>query len=189
MKVILRTDIENLGNIGELVAVKDGYARNYLLPQGMAYEATPGALRRFEEEKKQLLAAADRERSRAEALKGRIEAQKYRVEVKTGEQGRLYGSVTAANITDLLSEAGIEIDRRRIRLEQPLKALGEHKVEIRLYGDVTAVAVVDVIDAEAHIRAAIEAEVAAAEAAEREEAEAQRAARQAAREAAEGDDE
>lgn len=180
MKVILRSDIENLGNIGDHVNVKPGYARNYLIPQGLAYKATPGALRRFEEEKSQLLAAADRERNRAENLKGRIEAQQYRVEVKTGEQGRLYGSVTASNIAALLAEAGIEIDRRRIRLEQPIKALGEHDVPIRLYGEVTAIAKVEVIDAEAHVRAAIEAEVAAAEAAEREAQEAARAARKAA---------
>jgi len=164
MKVILRTDIDNLGKIGELVSVKPGYARNYLVPQGFAYLATPGALRRFEEEKQQLVSAAERERGRAEALKGRIEGHTYKVDMKTGEQGRLYGSVTAQTIADLLHEAGIEIDRRRIRLDQPIKALGEFFVPIKLYGDISANAKVLVNDADAPVRAAIEAEVAAAEA-------------------------
>lgn len=177
MKVILRTDIEKLGTIGDLVSVKDGFARNFLLPQGHAYAADKGSLRRFEEEKKRLLSAADRERARAVALKGRIEAQGYNVEVKTGEQGRLYGSVTAQNIADLLHEAGIEIDRRRIQLEMPIKALGEHEVPVKLYGDIAAIAKVTVVDADAHVRAAIEAEIAAIEEAERLEREAARAAR------------
>jgi large subunit ribosomal protein L9 len=164
MKVILRSDIDSLGKIGELVNVKPGYARNYLVPQGFAYVATPGALRRFEEEKLQLVSAAERERGRALALKARIEGHSYRVDMKTGEQGRLYGSVTAQTIADLLHEAGIEIDRRRIKLEQPIKALGEFKVPIKLYGEITASAGVVVADADAHVRAAIEAEVAAAEA-------------------------
>jgi large subunit ribosomal protein L9 len=164
MKVILRTDIDNLGKIGELVSVKPGYARNYLVPQGFAYTATPGALRRFEEEKLQLVSAAERERSRADALRARIESHQYKVEMKTGEQGRLYGSVTAQTIADLLHVAGIEIDRRRIRLDQPIKALGEFFVPIKLYGDISAQARVLVTDADALVRAAIEAEVAASEA-------------------------
>lgn len=164
MKVILRTDIDNLGKIGELVTVKPGYARNYLVPQGFAYLATPGALRRFEEEKQQLVTAAERERGRAEALRARIEGREYKVEMKTGEQGRLYGSVTAQTIADLLHEAGIEIDRRRIRLDQPIKALGQFFVPIKLYGDISAQAKVQVTDADALVRASIEAEVAAAEA-------------------------
>jgi large subunit ribosomal protein L9 len=164
MKVILRTDIDSLGKIGELVSVKPGYARNYLVPKGFAYMATPGALRRFEEEKHQLVSAAERERGRAEALKARIEGHTYKVEMKTGEQGRLYGSVTAQTIAELLREAGIEIDRRRIKLEQPIKALGEFQVPIKLYGEISASAKVFVSDADAHVRAAIEAEVAAAEA-------------------------
>lgn len=169
MKVILRTDIDSLGKIGELVNVKPGYARNYLVPQGYAYLATAGALRRFQEEKNQLVTAAERERARAVALKGRIEGHSYKVEMKTGEQGRLYGSVTAQTIADLLREAGIEIDRRRIKLEQPIKALGQFQVPIKLYGEISATAAVLVSDADAHVRASIEAEVAAAEAAARGE--------------------
>jgi large subunit ribosomal protein L9 len=176
MKVILRTDIDNLGKIGELVTVKPGYARNYLVPQGFAYLATPGALRRFEEEKQQLVTAAERERGRAQALKNRIESHSYKVDMKTGEQGRLYGSVTAQTIADLLHEAGIEIDRRRIRLDQPIKALGEFFVPIKLYGDISANAKVLVNDADAPVRAAIEAEVAAAEALARGEVPAKPAA-------------
>ena len=169
MKVILRTDIENLGSIGEIVNVKPGYARNYLLPQGYAYVADKGNLRRFEDEKMKLMATSDRESTRAEALKTRIEAQSYLIEAKTGDQGRMYGSVTSRNIAALLEESGIEIDRRRIVLETPIKTLGDFEIPIKLYGSIQAKVKLSIIDGEAHIRAAIEAEVAASEAAERGE--------------------
>jgi large subunit ribosomal protein L9 len=166
MKVILRTDIEKLGTIGDVVNVKPGFARNYLLPQGYAYLADKGSLKRFEEEKKRLTDTASRERGKAEELKAKLEEQKLTVEVKTGDQGRLYGSVTAKNIAELLEAASIPVDRRHIRMETPIKALGDFEVPIKLYGDITATVKVSVIDAEADIRAAIEAEIAALEAAE-----------------------
>ncbi len=154
MKVILRTEIEKLGKIGDVVSVKPGYARNYLVPQGHAYVADKGNLRRFEEEKRQLLARADNERTRAEALKERIEERNYTIEVKTGEKGRLYGSVTSQNIAELLDRAGFEVDKRRVVLEQPIKSLGLFEVPVKLYGDVQAVAKVFVLDAEAHLHEA-----------------------------------
>jgi large subunit ribosomal protein L9 len=166
MKVILRTDIEKLGTIGDVVDVKPGYARNYLLPQGFAYLADKGSLKRFEEEKKRLTETASRERNKATDLKTKLEEQLLTVEVKTGDQGRLYGSVTAKNIAELLEKAGCPVDRRHIRMETPIKALGDFQVPVKLYGDITATVKVTVIDAEADIRAAIEAEIAAAEAAE-----------------------
>ena len=166
MKVILRTDIENLGTIGQIVNVKPGFARNYLLPKGHAYLADKGSLRRFEDEKQKLMATSDREATRAEALKGRIEAQSYLIVAKTGEQGRMYGSVTSRNIAALLEEAGIEIDRRRIVLETPIKTLGDYEIPVKLYATIQAKVKLSIIDGEAHVRAAIEAEVAAAEAAE-----------------------
>ena len=169
MKVILRTDVEKLGKIGTIVEVKPGYARNYLIPQGFAYLADRGSLRRFEEEKKQLMSEADRSRSRAEALKERIESQEYTIAVKTGDKGRLYGSVTAHNVADLLKEAGLDIDRRRIMLEVPIKRLGAFELPIKLYGDIQAIVRLNVEDADAGLRAALEAEIEAAEAAERGE--------------------
>ncbi len=169
MKVILRTDVEKLGKIGAVVEVKPGYARNYLVPQGFAYIADKGSLRRFEEEKKQLMSEADRSRTRALALKERIESQELSIAVKTGDKGRLYGSVTAHNVADLLKEVGLDIDRRRIMLEVPIKALGTFELPIKLYGDIQAMVRLSVVDADAGLRAALEAEIAAAEAAERGE--------------------
>jgi len=187
MKIILRTDIEHLGKVGDIVSVKPGYARNYLMPQGMAYMADKGSLKRFEDEKRKLLGAADREMNKALALKARLEAGTYVAKVKVGSEGRLYGSVTTHQIADLIHEGGIEIERRTIIQERPIKTLGSHDVHIKLYGALHAVIKLTVMDMEAEVKAAIEAEIAAIEAAE----EAERVARQAARKqvAAEGDDE
>ncbi len=124
MKIILRTDIEHLGKVGDIVSVKPGYARNYLMPQGMAYLADKGSLKRFEDEKRKLLGAADREMNKALALKARLEAGTYVAKVKVGSEGRLYGSVTTHQIAELIQVAGIEIERRTIIQERPIKTLG-----------------------------------------------------------------
>ncbi|MCA9782241.1 MAG: 50S ribosomal protein L9 [Calditrichaeota bacterium] len=186
MKIILRSEIEHLGKVGDIVSVKPGYARNYLMPQGLAYLADRGSLKRFEDEKRQLLSAAEREMAKAEALKARLEAGSYVAKVKVGNEGRLYGSVTNHQIADLVHEAGFDIERRNIVLERPVKTLGTHDVHVKLYGSMHAVIKLIVMDMEAEVKAAIEAEIAAIEAAE----EAERVARQAARQAAaNGEDE
>ncbi len=185
MQVILKSEIEKLGKVGEVVKVKPGYARNYLLPQGLAYMADSGSLKKFADEKRQLLARADREMSKAETLKTRLEALEYTAHVKVGSEGRLYGSVTTHDVHALVSATGVEFPRRDIILEKPIKTLGDHEVHIRLYGGLHAVVKLHVKDQEAEVKAAIEAEIAAAEAAE----EAERAAARAEREAAEAGDE
>jgi large subunit ribosomal protein L9 len=136
VRIILRQDIENLGDTGDIVDVKAGYARNYLLPQGFAYEATPANLRRHEEERSHLVNRSLRDRERAEKTAEKLEGVSVSLKVKAGEEGRLFGSVTSSDIASSLAEQGIEIDRHIIRLEEPIKQLGVYKVPIRLHADV-----------------------------------------------------
>ena len=140
MKVILKEDMSNLGAAGEVVEVKAGYARNYLLPQGLAYLASPGNVRRLEEERK-----LGEERSRRDFLEARrrasqLEGLSVTFQARAGEEGKLFGSVTNADLADRLKEQGkldFELDRRWIQLDEPIKALGEFQVPVRLHADVT----------------------------------------------------
>lgn len=136
VQVILKKDVADLGHAGDLVTVKPGYARNYLIPQGMAFLATEGNLRRFEEERRQIEQAADRERETATEMAGKLEGQSLTFKVRAGEEGRLFGSVTSADIADSLAAEGLDVDRRIIRLEDPIKELGVYDVAIRLHADV-----------------------------------------------------
>ena len=145
MEVILREDIRTLGKAGELVKVKPGYARNYLLPKGLAYEATEGNRKRVLAESKARMARAAEERSAAEALANGLRAVSLRFARKAGEEGRLFGSITSQDIAEALAAQGHDVDRRRIDLEHPIKALGEHTVEIRLHTDVIAAIRVSVV--------------------------------------------
>lgn len=138
MKVILRTDVENLGSLGDLVEVKAGYGRNFLLPQGFAMLATPANLKVFELERKKLQEKADSLRSEANSLASKIESAKISIAMRVGENDKLYGSVTSTLIAEALAENGIEIDRRRILLDSPIRLVGEHSVRIRLHADVVA---------------------------------------------------
>lgn len=139
MEVILRTNIEKLGELGQVVKVKPGYGRNYLLPQGLAMLATPGNKRVFEQERKKLQARLDAERFAAQELADKINAAALRVPVRVGEGDKLYGSVTSAQIVELLaSEHGIELDKKKLHLDEPLRALGEYSLDVRLHHDVMA---------------------------------------------------
>ena len=139
MKVILKEDMSNLGTAGDVVDVKAGYARNYLIPQGLAYLASAANVRRIEEEQKQR-----EERSRRDYLEARRKASQLQgkqlvFQARAGEEGKLFGSVTNGDVADRLNEQGLdfEIDRRWVQLEEPLKALGEFTVPVRLHSDVT----------------------------------------------------
>ncbi|MCX6121597.1 MAG: 50S ribosomal protein L9 [Ignavibacteriales bacterium] len=132
MKVILRKDSEKLGHVSEVVSVKDGYARNYLIPRGMAYEATDGSLRQLEEENKQQSRRTDKEHIQAEALAANLEKVSITIKMKVGEEEKLFGSVTAQMIADALIEKDITLDKRQIELEEPLKALGIYDVPVKL---------------------------------------------------------
>ncbi len=137
MKVILKEDVPNLGERGDVAEVADGYARNYLIPQGMAMRATAGSLRDFQHRQEIQARKHERMKRRAETLARHLTAQTLTFEVKTGETGQLYGSITNADIAEALEEqAGVEIDRRDIPLSEPIRQVGEHFVPIRLMEEV-----------------------------------------------------
>jgi large subunit ribosomal protein L9 len=167
MQVILRADVENLGRLGDVVAVKPGYGRNYLLPQGMAMPATKANLKVFERERKKLQAEMDALRAAAGELCGRIKNADIAISMRVGENDKLYGSVTSAVIADALAEKGIEIDRRRVIIDAPIRTLGEFPVRVRLHADVVAEFTIRVLPEEHHVhddeRAGAAAPVAAAQ--------------------------
>ncbi|HEX6644508.1 MAG TPA: 50S ribosomal protein L9 [Gemmatimonadales bacterium] len=138
IEVILRDDVRSLGKAGELVRVKPGYARNYLLPQGLAYEATEGNRKRIAAESKARAARLATEKAGAEAFAATLGGLALTIPAKAGEEGRLFGSVTAQDIAEAIAAAGHEVDRRRIELDQPIRTLGEHTVAVRLHPEVHA---------------------------------------------------
>lgn len=144
MKVILADDVRGLGHRGDTVAVKPGYARNYLFPQGLAWEATTANVRRLSEQKKKYDEKTLQEKAVAEEVSQKMEGLTVVVTKKAGEGDVLYGSVTPADIADALTARGVEVDRRRIEVAEPIKRLGEHTVHVRLHRDVVAVLKVDV---------------------------------------------
>lgn len=149
MKVILRKDIENLGRMGDVVTVKDGYARNYLIPRGYAYYASEGAIRAIEIEKKRQIKRIEQERAKAQAFAQELSQVQLTIPMKVGEEGRLYGSVTPLIISEyLLNEHKIEIDKKQILLDEPIKSLGVFDVKIKLFQDIYATIKVWVINEE-----------------------------------------
>jgi large subunit ribosomal protein L9 len=138
MKVILLDDVTKVGRRGEVRDVSDGYARNFLIPKKLALSATAGNLKNLEHIKRQQDAKADRIKADAEALRAKIEALVYEERRQASEEGKLFGSVTSQDVADFLGTRGIPMERRRITLDEPIKALGEHLVSMRLHQDVTA---------------------------------------------------
>ena len=136
MEIILRQAIENLGQPGDVVTVKNGYARNYLLPRGFAFEATPGNLKRISAERSRLEAAENERRDAASSLAKRLEEVQLTFSARVGEEGKLFGSVTGADIAEQLASQGFQVERRLIDLHEPIKALGVYRVPIRLHADV-----------------------------------------------------
>ena len=137
MKVVLRQDVDNLGERGQVVNVARGYARNYLMPKGLALEATPGNLRSIALQRKAWSARDAREVDEARALGARMAAVEIIITKKAGESETLYGSVTTAEIADLLREKGFEVDRRKIQLGEPIKSLGAFRVPVKIHRQVT----------------------------------------------------
>jgi large subunit ribosomal protein L9 len=136
MEIILRQAVENLGKTGDVVNVKPGYARNYLLPHGLAYEATPGNLKRIQLERNRLEAAESERRGTAQGLAEKLEQVSLTFSARVGEEGKLFGSVTATDIAQQLEAQGYHIEKRQIDLHEPIKALGVYRVPIRLHADV-----------------------------------------------------
>jgi large subunit ribosomal protein L9 len=144
MKVILADDVRGLGHRGETVTVKPGYARNFLMPQGFAYEASDANVRRLSEEKKKYDEKMMREKTVAAEAAGKVEGITVTIVKKAGEEGHLYGSVTASEIADALAAKHVEVDRRRIELAEPIRRVGTHTVHVRLHRDVVATLNVEV---------------------------------------------
>lgn len=136
MDVILRQDVEKLGRTGELVTVKDGFGRNYLLPRGLAYLATDGYRRRLEAESKQKARKAGAQLESAHELAARLEAVSLTFAMKAGEGDKLFGSVTSADVAERLHAEGFAVDKKTVELHEPIRALGVYKVPIRLHHDV-----------------------------------------------------
>lgn len=151
MEVILRADVPNLGHIGDVVRVKRGYARNYLIPRGLAVVADPRNRRQLEHEKRIAQEKRDRIRRSAEQLAEKLSALRVIIRERAGEEGKLFGSVTNIDIEKALAAEGFSVDRRRIRLAEPIKQLGEYRVPIQLDVGVSAAISVSVqpIEAEA----------------------------------------
>jgi large subunit ribosomal protein L9 len=145
MKVILIDEIRGLGTRGDIVSVKDGYARNFLIPKKLAREATPGNLKSVEQERKKWALLSNQEKETAQKAAERVKGTKVRVEKRVGDNGQLFGSVTANEIADALLAKGIDVDKRRIELAHPIKTLGMHDVEVRLHRDVNAQIQVEVV--------------------------------------------
>jgi large subunit ribosomal protein L9 len=145
MKVILLDDVTKVGRRGEVREVSDGYARNFLIPKRLALSATAGNLKNLEHIKQQQEAKADRVKADAESLRARIEALTYEERRQASEEGKLFGSVTAQDIAEFLAARGITVDRKRITLDDPIKALGEFMVSMRLHHEVTAQLKVNVV--------------------------------------------
>ena len=149
MKVILKRDVKGLGHEGDLKDVKDGYARNLLLPSGAAVVADKGALANWERHRDQREERDRSVRAQAEATAEKLRELKLEIPVKAGERGRLFGAVTSHNISDAIALNGIELDRHALHLREPIKTLGEYRIDVRLMPGVEATVNVSVVAAEA----------------------------------------
>ena len=145
IRVVLQENVEHLGTSGDVVRVRPGYARNFLIPRGLAVPATEANLARVDDLKRIAEVRAERELSDAKEQAGKLEAVSVKLERKVGEENKMYGSVTAKDIAEAYAAEGIEIDRRKLELSDPIKSLGLHEVPVRLHADVTAVLRVEVV--------------------------------------------
>ena len=146
MRIVLRDDVENVGKKGDLVDVSDGYARNYLVPRGLAIRATKGVVKQAEAMRRNRAARDARDCEAAQAVADQLATRRLQVTARAGEGGKLFGSVTAADVADAVrAQTDIEIDRRNLRLAEPIKELGPSEVPLRLHPDVEVVLGVDVV--------------------------------------------
>ena len=148
IQVVLRDDVDNLGKSGELVKVKAGYARNYLIPRGLAVSATQDNVARIEHEKKAAIARAGKLKKAAQDRAGTLDGATIEIKANAGESDKLFGSVGAKDIAEALAAKGFEVDRKKILLAEPIKDLGEHQLKVKLGYDVVATIKVVVVRAE-----------------------------------------
>lgn len=145
MKVILKEDIPNLGKAGQIINVKDGYARNFLLPRGLALLADEKNLKLLEYQKKKIEEEAKKKRQDAESVAGRLSEIQLNIKAKAGEDQKLFGSVTSKDIAEALQKEGFSIDKRQINIPEPIKRIGEYEVEVKLDANVTAKVKVNIL--------------------------------------------
>ena len=138
MKIILRKDFEKLGKAGEIIETKHGYARNYLIPNGIAVAATSANMKIYEQERRAIERKTQQEMEEAQKFAAKLNGLSITATVQVGEEDKVFGAVTSQNIADLLVEKGVEVDRKKINLEEPLKALGVFEVPIKLHSQVEA---------------------------------------------------
>ncbi len=145
MKVFLKEDVKNLGRIGEVVTVSDGYARNFLLPKMMAVEANTKNIREFEHHKRVLQERAAKISADLKTQAGKLSAVSLTIKAKAGEEEKLFGSVTNMDIAEALKEAGYDVDKKKIVLDEPIKRLGEYTVEVKIDAEISAQVKVNVV--------------------------------------------
>lgn len=138
MKVILKENVASLGKIGDVIKVSEGYARNFLIPKGLAIEASTKNIKALQHEKKTIENRAAKQKAQAELLRDQLEGMACTVYRKEGEQGKLFGSVTAKDIEKALAENKIDVERKNVVLDEPIKSIGEHQVKIKIYPGITA---------------------------------------------------
>ncbi len=137
MRVLLRTDVERVGKKGDILEVADGFARNYLIPQGRAIKATPGVQAQAEAMRRSRDVKDARDREGAEAVARRLVPVVIRIPARAGREGKLFGSVTAADVAEaVVAQAGIELDRRKLHIDEPIRTVGSHEVPVKLHADV-----------------------------------------------------
>lgn len=146
MRIVLRSDVENLGRKGDLIEVADGYARNYLVPRGMAIVATKGSARQIDAMRRSRQIRDSRERQSAEETARVLATRRLEISARSGEGGRLFGSVTTSDVAEALeAQAGVQLDRRKLHLDEPIKTLGVHEVPVRLHPEVHVAITVEVV--------------------------------------------
>lgn len=145
MKIILREDVPNLGKAGEVATVRDGYGRNFLIPQGKAVLASEKNIRQLDHQKRIIMARQAKLKASAEAVAQKIGQVQLTIARKVGEQEKLYGSVTNKDLADALAQVGVEVDRHQIQLAEPIRTLGQHEVPVRLHSEVVPTIKVEVV--------------------------------------------
>ena len=145
MKVILKDDVKNVGAMGDIVKVADGYARNYLVPRGLAVEASTKNIKSVEHEKRIIQEKAKKKKSSAQDLSDRISKVTIVMKANAGEEGKLFGSVTTMDIAEALKNEGFDIDKKKISLDEPIKRLGEHTVNVKIHPEITTNVTVQVV--------------------------------------------
>ncbi len=146
MKVILKENVKSLGKAGEIVNVSDGYARNYLIPKGLALVADEKNIKVFEKQKKKIIEKIEKEREEAILFAERLRTLSLTIKAKAGEEGKLFGSITTIDISEALKKEGIELDRKKIQLSEPIKRLGEYRIPVKISHDITSEFLVRIIN-------------------------------------------